>query len=379
MAAHDTSDSEKSLAPSEKRLREAREQGQIARSRELSTLLVFGGTVLFLSVGGLTLFAHFKSFLQHALIFKREQIFAPQSMSTQLARLGFEAFLAIAPLLALTLVAAIAGMLLLGGWNLTTKPLAPNFSKLNFLSGLQRMFSLHSLGELTKAGLAVLLLSAVVAAYVWNHLGDFVVLTQGNAPSGLLAALQQISTLLALLVIPLIGIAGLDATLAWRKHYNELKMTPDEVKREQREMEGNPEIKARIRQQQREMAKRRMMQAVPTADVVVTNPTHYAVALKYEEGKMRAPRVVAKGVDLSAARIRGLAAEHQVKLVEAPKLARALYANAEIDGEIPLPLYTAVAQVLAFVYQLRAGLSPGELGELNVPDELDPQRLALAG
>jgi flagellar biosynthetic protein FlhB len=177
------------------------------------------------------------------------------------------------------------------------------------------------------------------------------------------------------LVIPLVGIAALDAALAWWKHYSELKMTADEVKREQREMEGNPEIKARIRQQQREMAKRRMMQAIPSADVVVTNPTHYAVALKYDEGKMRAPRVVAKGADLTAARIRGLAAEHQVNIIEAPKLARALYANAEIDGEIPLALYTAVAQVLAFVYQLRAGFIQAELGELNVPDELDPHRV----
>jgi flagellar biosynthetic protein FlhB len=189
-------------------------------------------------------------------------------------------------------------------------------------------------------------------------------------------ALDQLTAVLALIVIPMVFIAIMDAGLAWWRHYSELKMTPDEVRREQKEIDGNPEIKARIRQQQREMARKRMMQAIPGADVVVTNPTHYAVALKYEEGKMRAPRVVAKGVDLTAARIRGIAAEHRVQLIEAPKLARALYAHAELDSEIPMTLYTAVAQVLAFVYQLRAGLNPQDLGEIEIPQGLDPHEKA---
>jgi flagellar biosynthetic protein FlhB len=373
MADNEKNDSERSLAPSEKRLRDAREEGQVPRAREISTLFAIGGVLVFLSTGGVWLLENLLSFMRHGLSLSREQAFSSHAMMPQLERLAIDALMFFAPLLLITLAGMILGMLLLGGWNFTLKPLLPKWSKLDPVAGFQRMFSVHSLGELAKASLAVILLAIVVIFYLWAHIRELLSIPTTDIRSSLFIAQDQIASVLALMTIPLVFIAIADAGLSWWRHYSELKMSLDEVRREQREIEGNPEIKARIRQQQREMARKRMMQAIPSADVVVTNPTHYAVALKYEEGKMRAPREVAKGVDLTAARIRGIAAEHGVQMVEAPKLARALYAHTELDSEIPMALYTAVAQVLAFVYQLRSGMNPEQLGDIEIPDGLDPQ------
>lgn len=376
MAENEKPDSERSLPPSEKRLHDAREEGQVPRAREISTLLAFGGTLVFLTTGGAWLLGNLLAFMRQGLSLSREQAFSTTAMMPQLGRLAVDALTLFAPLLLISLAGLVLGMLILGGWNFTLKPLQPKWSKLDPIAGIQRMFSLHSLGELGKAGLAVILLTGVIASYLWAHVRELVSIPTMEIRNSLFLAQDQIATLLGLIVVPLVFIAILDAGLSWWRHYSELKMTMDEVRREQKETEGNPEIKARIRQQQREMARKRMMQAIPGADVVITNPTHYAVALKYEEGKMRAPRVVAKGVDLTAARIRGIAAENRVQLVEAPKLARALYAHTELDSEIPMTLYTAVAQVLAFVYQLRAGLKPDELGDIEIPPGLDPMEKA---
>ncbi len=372
MADNEKPDSERSLPPSEKRLKDAREEGQVPRAREIATLLMMGGTTLFLVLGGAWLGAGLQGFMRQGLTLSRDQIFSPMTMPVQLGELTRQILLTFSPIFVIALAGGVLGMLLLGGWNFTTKPLTPKFSKLDPIAGVKRMFSWHSLGELGKAALAVFLLAAVVVIFVIAHVRELLAMPGGDVRASVFLALEQVGAVLALLAIPMALIAMLDAGLSWWRHYSELRMTLDEVKREQKEMEGNPEIKARIRQQQRELARKRMMQAIPGADVVVTNPTHYAVALKYEEGKMRAPRVVAKGVDLTAARIRGLAAEHKVQMVEAPKLARALYAHAELDQEVPVALYTAVAQVLAFVYQLRAGLDAAELGELEIPDGFDP-------
>jgi flagellar biosynthetic protein FlhB len=373
MADNEKNDSERSLAPSEKRLRDAREEGQVPRAREISTLFAIGGVLVYLSTGGVWLLENLLNFMRQGLSLTREQAFSSHAMMPQLERLAMDALMSFSPLLLITLGGMVLGMLLLGGWNFTLKPLAPKWSKLDPIAGFQRMFSVHSLGELGKASLAVILLAVVVIFYLWAYIRELLSIPTTDINSSLFIAQDQIASVLALIVIPLVFIAMVDAGLSWWRHYSELKMSMDEVRREQREMEGNPEIKARIRQQQREMARKRMMQAIPGADVVVTNPTHYAVVLKYEEGKMRAPRVVAKGVDLTAARIRGIAAEHNVQMVEAPKLARALYAHTDLDSEIPMVLYTAVAQVLAFVYQLRSGMAPEQLGELEIPDGLDPQ------
>lgn len=370
--AEQSSDEERLLPPSEKRLREAREQGQVPRSREIPTLLILGGATIFFTMGGANILDGVQSLMRTGLSLSRDQAFATGAMSNQLAHLSLDVLVLFSPLWLIALAGAIVGALVLGGWNFTIQPLQPNLGKLNPLTGIKRMFSWHSLGELGKASVAVIFLGAVGLTYVWHHLHELVALPNTDWRGALFLATGKVGTVLALLVIPMVAIAAIDAGLAWWRHYSQLRMSLEEIKREHREMEGNPEIKARIRQQQREMARKRMMQAVPTADVVITNPTHYAVALKYEEGKMRAPRLVAKGVDLTAARIRGLAAEHKVQLVEAPKLARALYTHAELDGDIPVTLYNAVAQVLAFVYQLRAGMPNAELGEVDVPPGMDP-------
>jgi len=274
---------------------------------------------------------------------------------------------------------AIAGSVLIGGWNWTLKPLAPKFDKLNPIAGLPRLFSKQQLIDALKACALALVLGVIGAAYLRSHIDAF----SGVMAMPLPAALQQVgSTVLGglmLLLLALAVFAAVDAPLQRHLHLSRLKMSHQEQKQEHKEVEGNSEVKAKIKVRMREMSRRRMLAAVPKADLVVMNPTHYAVALKYDDAKMAAPRVVAKGADLLAMAIRDAAKSHQVPVLQAPVLARALYAHADIDREIPAALFAAVAQVLAYVYQLRAALAghapmPGELPALQVPAELDPHQ-----
>jgi len=276
------------------------------------------------------------------------------------------------------MLVAIVSPLLIGGWNFSAKSFMPNFGKLNPLNGLGNMVSTNALIELLKAVAKTLLVGAV-AWYVVMSEKDAVV---GLAVEPLGAAVPHLGGLVAKAFLIMVGSLGAIALLdgpyqIW--HYaNKLKMTRQEVIQESKESDGNPQIKGKIRQLQREMARKRMMSNVPTADVVVTNPTHFAVALKYADGKQGAPRVVAKGTDEVAAKIREIAKENKVALLEAPALARALYKHTDIDDEIPEALYSAVAEVLAYVYQLRAytkGTSdhyPDRPNKLPVPPEMDP-------
>lgn len=374
--ADSDSDAEKTLAPSAKRLQDAREEGQVPRSRELATLFMVGGACTYLIYGGGYVLDGIQAMMRHALVFDDMAARDPQLMATRLGSLMLEGFLAVAPLLAIGLGGGVLGMLALGGWNLTAKALQVRPERLSPLQGIKRMFSLHTLGELGKAILAVLFVGGLAILYLYNHMDGFFRLSGIEARTAVFAAGAETVGLLGLLIMPLVVIGGVDAALAWWKHYRELRMTVEEAKREAKETEGNPEIKSRIRQQQREMARKRMMAAVPTADVVVTNPTHYAVALAYREGAGKAPRVVAKGVDLTAARIRGLAVEHKVMMVEAPPLARALYKHVDLEAEIPASLYAAVAQVLAYVFQIRAGAVNVSLGDVALPPGLDPLEIS---
>jgi flagellar biosynthetic protein FlhB len=272
----------------------------------------------------------------------------------------------------------LASPLLIGGWNFTAKAFTPNFAKLNPMTGLGNLVSTNALVELLKAFVKALLVGAVA----W-----YVVLSQKDAVIGLAlepagAATVHLGSLLVRAFLIMVGALGAIALLdgpyqLW--HYaNKLKMTRQEVIQESKESDGNPQIKGKIRQMQREMARKRMMANVPKADVVVTNPTHFAVALKYADGMKGAPRVIAKGTDEVAAKIREIAREHKITLLEAPALARALHKHTEIDDEIPEALYSAVAEVLAYVYQLRAyskGTSqhyPDRPSKLVVPPEMDP-------
>ena len=372
------SDAERTEPASEKRLRQAREDGDIPRSREVATftVLMTAGAGLWMMGGGIV--NKLSTVLERGLSLDREQIYNPNVLIERiLADIG-AVMLACLPLAGAVMLMMLASPMLIGGWNFSAKAFTPNFGKLNPMRGLGNMVSTNALVELLKAVAKTLLVGAV---------GWFVVMSQKDAVVGLVVepfgtAAPHLGSLLAKAFLTMVGALGAIAILdgpyqMW--HYaDKLKMTRQEVIQESKESDGNPQIKGKIRQMQREMAQKRMMSNVPTADVVVTNPTHFAVALKYGEGQRGAPRVVAKGTDEVAARIREIAKENKVTLLEAPALARALYKHTDIDDEIPEALYSAVAEVLAYVYQLRA-YSKGTLeqypdrpSKLPVPPEMDP-------
>jgi len=372
------SDAEKTEPASAKRLRDARESGDIPRSREVGTfaVLMTAGAGMWMLGGGL--FDKLSQVLRSGLSLNREQIYNPTVLIERVTADIAGVLLACLPLAGALMLAMLASPLLIGGWNVTAKAFTPNFGKLNPLAGLGNLVSTNALVELLKAVAKALLVGAVA----W-----YVVLSQKDAVIGLAleplgSATAHLGGLLARAFLVMVGALGAIALLdgpyqLW--HYaDKLKMTRQEVIQESKESDGNPQIKGKIRQMQREMARKRMMANVPTADVVVTNPTHFAVALKYADGKHGAPRVVAKGTDEVAAKIRELAREHKVAMLEAPALARALYKHTDIDDEIPEALYSAVAEVLAYVYQLRAyakGASqqyPDRPSKLPVPPEMDP-------
>jgi flagellar biosynthetic protein FlhB len=294
-----------------------------------------------------------------------------------LSRLFVDAMLALAPFLLLVLIASLAAPMMLHGWLFSTKALAPKFNRLDPFTGIKRIVSVQGLVELVKSLAKVALLGGVAAWLIWVNLDAMFSLSL-EAPTTAVAHMGHLIGKVFLLVSgAMIFVVLIDVPFQFWNHFKQLRMSKDELRREAKESEGDPMLKARIRQQQREAARRRMMAEIPTADVVVTNPTHYAVALKYAEGKMGAPRVVAKGADLVAARIREVAAEHNVPLLEAPPLARALFRHTEIGDEIPATLYAAVAEVLAYVFQLRryraaGGAYPEAPTALPVPRELDP-------
>jgi flagellar biosynthetic protein FlhB len=285
------------------------------------------------------------------------------------------AVIATIPILGMLLLAAIAAPLALGGWNFTWKPMMPDFGKLNPIAGIGRIFDKHGLIEMGKAALIAILLAVVAATILMNGREDFAQLARVPLNVGMSRTGSLLMTSLSGLVVVIAVAALIDVPAQLWRHHSSLKMTFEEVKRESKENDGDPHIKARIRAQQRDIARRRMMEAIPTADVIITNPTHFAVALAYHDGKMRAPTVVAKGADLIAARIREIAVLHRVPVIEQPALARALHRHAEIGAEVPVALYNAVAQVLAYVYQLKR-LAPGMIlrdpGPIDVPKGLDP-------
>ncbi|MFA9439216.1 flagellar biosynthesis protein FlhB [Uliginosibacterium sp. sgz301328] len=371
------SDLEKTESASPRRLEQAREEGNVPQSRELQTFLV-----LILGVGSLWLtsqwmVSHVVHAVRDGLVLERRDALDPAAMLHALGNLSSDGLLAIAPMMVVLMIAAVAGPLSLGGFNLSTKAISPDFGRINPLQGIKRVFSMHGLAELIKGVLKTLVIGSVSAWVIWRNHDDLMGLMSMPLDAGLARTGKVILTAALLLASSLGLLALLDVPFQLWRYYEQLKMTKEEVKQESKEQEGNPQIKGRIRARQREMARRRMMDAVPKADVVVTNPTHYAVALKYEAGKMGAPTVVAKGADLVAANIRKLAQENKVPLLEAPPLARALFRHTEIGEQIPAALYTAVAEVMAYVYQLnefiaRGGLPPETPHDLPVPADMDP-------
>ena len=372
----DDSDLEKTESPSERRLEKAHEEGQVVRSKELSTfLLMFAAAGAFSWTGG-QLMQSMSQLLHRGLDLQRADAFNASALGHRLYTLSYDALIALMPVLLILLIVSLAAPIVLGGWLFSSKAFAPKFSRLDPMSGIKRIISMHGLGELAKAVLKSLLLGVIAGWVLWSRRVELLSLTQIN----IMDALGNLGHLLSLIFFAMTGglavIAAVDVPFQLWHHYTGLKMTKQEVRDESREMEGDPQVKARIRSQQREMARRRMMAQVPKADVIVTNPTHYAVALSYKES-MHAPRVIAKGSALMAQRIREVGQVNNIPILEAPPLARALHRHTELGDEIPAALYSAVALVMAYVFQLRhyntqGGDKPVLPDVLPVPSELDP-------
>jgi flagellar biosynthetic protein FlhB len=372
MAAED-SELERTEPASQKRLDDARAEGNIARSPELNAFVVTISALGVLWFTGGALMDGMKRLMVQGLTLDSAFVQEPRQMAERLYALSSDALMVGAPLLVITVIAALAAPMAIGGWSFVPSAVGPKFSRINPVSGLGRMFSSRGLAELGKALMKAGVIGGVGALVLWNARDSMMELAAQpvEAAVGSLGNLVMVSTLL--IASTMILIAAIDVPMQLWQHAKQLRMTKEDVKREAKEAEGDPHVKAAIRAQQRAAAKKRMMADVPKADVIVTNPTHYAVALKYDES-MRAPTVIAKGADLLAARIRGVGEASNIPILEAPPLARALFTHTDLGQQVPEKLYTAVAEVLAYVFQLKAhgasGLKP--LGEVEVPAELDP-------
>ncbi|BDW11782.1 flagellar biosynthesis protein FlhB [Polynucleobacter sp. SHI8] len=371
------SDLEKTESASPRKIEKAREAGDIPRSRELATFSILAAATAGFWMVGQSLFIHLRQHMRESLSFKSAPQLDPEQLIINYAKMMFDLVVTFAPFIGIVMITALVTPMLIGGWSFTAGNLAPKFSKLNPMSGLAKIISINSLVELIKAIAKVIFICFAAWYLIESHLIEVMSLMSMPIEIGGAHQMELILLSLSVLVGTLAVITMIDVPYQLWSYNKKLKMTKQEVKDEAKESEGNPEIKAKIRQQQREMARRRMMTKVPTADVVITNPTHYAVALQYPENSNRAPIVVAKGVDDIAMIIRELATEHQVMIVEAPPLARALYTITDLDEEIPPTLYNAVAQILAYVFQLRMSKDAGEAVPdfpklLDLPTGLDP-------
>jgi len=350
---------EKTESATPKRREEARRKGQIPRSRDLSAaaVLMTGGVAL--SALGGQLGGDLHGLMSRSLTLTRDQAMDDTQLLPTLASAALDGLIACLPVLGLILLAALLAPLVLGGWSFSTEALLPQLNRLNPLAGLKRMFALRSLVELLKALAKFGVVALIAVLVLWKDAAALLALGREPTAQAIIHAVKLSGGSLILISTGMLLIAGFDVPYQLWQYAKQLKMTREEVRREMKESEGSPEIKGRIRQLQQQQARQRMMQDVPKADVIVTNPTHFAVALRYDEKRMRAPVVVAKGVDLVAARIREVATEHAVPIFEAPPLARVLYKNVDIGAEVPASVYVAVAQVLTYIFQLRTARRTG--------------------
>ena len=376
------SDLERTEEATPKRLEKAREEGQVARSMELTSFALLMTAAVGLVLMGTGLMDSLVKIMKTGLQIERELALQSELMLPRLLALALEGLIAMAPLLFALLIVAFFAPMLLSGWLVSTKALMPNFGRLNPIKGIARIFSTHSLVELIKAILKTILIGSMAAITMWMNKETIMGLLTVPVDLGINHSGDFIAICFLLIAGTIVLVAAIDVPFKLWEHAKQLRMTKEEVRREFKESDGDPFVKARIRGLQREAARRRMMSEIPKADVIVTNPTHYAVALRYQSGSMRAPKVVAKGVHLLAARIREIAEEHRIPILEAPPLARALYYHAELESEIPEKLYTAVAEVLAYVFQLKryneyGGVAPEPPTDLPVPVELDHKERAV--
>jgi flagellar biosynthesis protein FlhB len=344
---------ERTEEPSQRRLQEARERGQIPRSRELTNFAtMIGGSAALVAIGG-SVASHLALMMRRSLSIDARALRSTDSMLSSLSGAAMSAMTAILPVFGALVVMVLLASVALGGWTFTTQALTPDFSRLSPLSGLKRLFGLHGVSELAKALLKCFVVGAVCAGIVTWIFGDVLALGHMEPRAAVSRGATLLSWAFVWLCASLALVAVVDVPLQLFQFKRALRMTRQELRDESKELDGRPETKQRIRQMQQTLARRRMMHKVPTADVVIVNPTHFAVALKYDPKKMRAPVVLAKGVDLVAQKIRSLAEEHRVPVFEAPRLARALYRSTDLNKEIPSGLYVAVAQVLSYIFRVR--------------------------
>ena len=355
----------------DKRQQDAREKGQIARSRELTTVFVLFGSAIALHMSGPDLMRCQADVMRGSLRLSHAEIFASNLLPTRLIDVMVTGLKAMTPILIVGAFVALAGPLALGGWNFSLDALAPKFSRLDPMAGIKRVFGTHGMMEMLKAlgkfGLVLVFAILAIRAKLPLLLG----LSRGNLTDSLAISAELVYSIFLICCAATVIIAFIDVPLQLWEHGKQLRMSRQEIRDESKESDGSPEVKGRLRAMQQEVARRRMMEEVPKADVVITNPQHYAVALKFKPDTMRAPVVIAKGVELVAKNIRETAAAHGITVMSAPPLARAIYHTTKINREIPAGLYVAVARVLAYVFQLRAGsvaLTPP--ADLPIPDDM---------
>ena len=369
---------DRTLPATARKISKAREEGQVARSRDLGHFAALFAASLALVAVAPQLTGWLQRLLARGLSFDAVTVSQPERMADRLAVFGWEMLLFVLPMGLLMMAVGVAASVACGGWNFSWKAMEPKFSKLDPISGVARLFKASQIGMTLKACLLALVLGLIGALFVQANMGRFLHSMAVPLPAALNHAAGTVWAGMLLLLLAVGAFALVDVPLQKFVWLRGLRMSHEEVKKEHKEVEGNAEVKGKQKARMREAANRRMLAAVPSASVVVMNPTHFAVALRYDDGRMAAPLVVAKGADLMAFRIRDAARAAQVPVLEAPPLARALYAHAEVDREIPAALFSAVAQVLAWVFQLRAAMAgkaraPGDLPELQVPPELDPK------
>lgn len=348
--------------PTPKRVREAREKGQVPRSRDLQGAIVVGAAALAFTMFGSTLADDSLKWLHGSI---SEAVRLGATMDARHLPAGFthaliDALLIFSPVLLATVVAAILAPMLVGGWNISAQALAPDLKRMDPLKGIARLFSLNSLAELGRSLLKFFLVGSIGAIALWQLAPSLLGLARTIEGTGLPRAFSAVSWVFVVLSLALLLVGMIDAPYQIWQNLRKLRMTRQEVQDELKETEGRPEIKSKLRSLQQEVARGRMLEAVPDADVVVVNPSHFAVALSYKPGRMNAPKVVAKGMDEVAAKIREIAEQHKVPVLSAPPLARVLYRSVELEQEVPAALFTAIAQVLTWVYQLRRWRPGGE-------------------
>jgi flagellar biosynthetic protein FlhB len=373
--AESESGADKTEDPTDKRKKDSREKGEIARSKELNTLAVMvAGCGALLAFGG-HLAQSLLELMRSNFTLSREVLLDERYMGIFLLQSGKVAILATQPILVTMLLAALIGPVALGGWLFAASSMAPKFSRMNPAAGLKRMFSMHALTELLKALAKFAIILIVAIMVLAKDRADLLAIANEPLEMAIIHSVQLVGWSALWMSCGLALIAAVDVPFQLYSSKQKLMMTKQEVKDEHKDAEGRPEVKGRVRQLQREMSQRRMMTAIPEADVIITNPTHYAVALKYDPEKGNAPVLLAKGSDFIALKIREIGNEHRIQVLESPALARSIFYSTDIEQQIPAGLYLAVAQVLAYVYQIRQyqagrGKRPDPLKDLPIPPDL---------